>query len=128
MVIPVVVISHEVHLIAVRVEVTLTCIPEVVGRNRAIECPLHIERAVALSLVATLVLSVEDVKIVTPYMHIIGIEADTILWVHHDSEVAQLHILTITYEYAVAVHCSVITHALNGEVHLLTLTLDLQTD
>ena len=127
-VVPVVVIGDVIHLVAIGVQVALTAIPEVVVADSAVEGTLHVERSVALGFVAALILSVEDIEVVAPNVLIVGIEADAILFVHHHTQIAQLYILTGTYQYSEAVEGCIRANTFDGEVHVLPLTFDLQTD
>ena len=65
---------------------------------------------------------------VSPDVLVVGVEGDTVFSVHHHSEVAQLHVLARSAQYAEAVECGIIAHTLDGDVHVLSLTFHLQTD
>ena len=125
---PVMMIGDIVHLILVGVQVTLARVPVVVVRDSGKERTLHIEAAIALGLVTAFVLTIEDIKVVPPDMLVVGIKADTVLGMHHDTQVPQLHITAVATEHTEAVEGGIIAHALDGEVHVLALAFHLQTD
>ena len=122
------VVGNEVHLITIGVEVTLSRVPVMNVVYRGIERTLHIERAIALRLVATLVLSIEDIEVVSPNMLVVGVEAHTVFWMKHNGKVSELHITAIPCYDAKAIESSIVSNALKGKVHCLTLSLHLQTD
>ena len=94
----------------------------------AVHGALHVERTVALGLVATLVLAIEDVEVMAPDVLVVGIEADAVLRMHHHRKVTQFHVSAVTHQYAKAMHSGIVADTLNGQIHVLPLALHLQTD
>ena len=92
----------------------------------AVHGALHVEGTVALGLVATLVLTVEDVEVVAPDMFVVCIETDTVLGMHHDGKVAQLNISAVTCQHTKAMESGIVADTLNGQIHVLALTLHLE--
>ena len=125
---PVVVVGHVINLVFIRIEVALAGVPIVVGRNSSIECAFYVEATVTLCLVATFVLTLEDVEIMTPQVLVISIETDTVFRMHHDAQVAKLYISAVAHQDTETVERGIIANTLDGEVHVLPLALYLQSD
>ena len=64
----------------------------------------------------------------TPDVMIVGVETDSVLWMKHDGKVSELHIAAVSCQYAEAIKSGIIAHTLDGEVHLLCLSLYLKSD
>ena len=91
--------------------------------NGAIERTFYVERAVTLGLVAALVLAIENVEVMPPDVFIVGIKADAVFRMHHDGKITQLNITTVTTEHTKAMQGGIIAYTLDGQVHILALSL-----
>ena len=102
----------------------------VIREGQVLRVTLEVECTVSLGLVGiTTCLAIEEVNVVYPYHSVLGVDAHAVVHAEIDTEVAQLNHRRITDEEAEAPDSSVVTHTLNGDVHVLIGlgTLNLQT-
>src|SRR5574344_72035 len=90
---------------------------------------LHVYGSITFGMVSGTGLTIEDVHIMYPDIGIVGIQRDTIIHLSHDTEIAKLYALGISYQKAEAMYRCIITDTFYRDVQFAvgSLSLDLDT-